>query len=360
MDSLCYDKQDFVFEYLYSLDQRPLDLKVTISLPFSSNVTLKEYSNYLVSKHNLSQYLEQDLMIKLQSFVQCKLNELQFKSLENTLKHKELFLQRSNLILGELKKRKFSLTKNDTEIKFNIETIHDASFYRMYHDVIHSGIITTQLMQLENHNSEVIKNLIYERNESSRKLAIEHNQHVESVLLSGAYTEREINAITKLNFENAEQNRKCWDARIADVREKQKLELFTWIMNTYEDLNSLGDQKDKRTSFSQNEITFDGLDQEEIEHRSSFDFVSELEEDVNMEESYTINLGSQLKTSHNLRLISANILKFVNNVCTTQRLQTAMSLYSNSLSAVILLVDKSMNNVQGIQAGTLIIALALF
>ena len=73
---------------------------------------------------------------------------------------------------------------------------------------------------------------------------------------------------------------------------------------------------------------------------------------IRMEESFTINLGSQLKTAHNLRILAVDSLY----LCDTQRnrspqvrTQTAMSLYSHSLSAVVLLVDNQFNSYYGIQ-----------
>lgn len=71
-----------------------------------------------------------------------------------------------------------------------------------------------------------------------------------------------------------------------------------------------------------------------------------------MEESFTINLGSQLKTAHNLRLMAVDSLY----LCDTQRnrscqmrTQTAMSLYSHNLSALVLLVDSHFESYYGIQ-----------
>jgi len=87
------------------------------------------------------------------------------------------------------------------------------------------------------------------------------------------------------------------------------------------------------------------------------DWNNSLNENHNqMEESFTINLGAQLKTTHNLRLMAMDILdlcrmkpshNFGQN--TPQRIQTAMSLYSNSLSALVLLVDNRINSYSGIK-----------
>ena len=81
-----------------------------------------------------------------------------------------------------------------------------------------------------------------------------------------------------------------------------------------------------------------------------------------IEESYTIQLGAQLKTTHNLRLIRCDILDYCkdrfktdinsNNVSDStdimdliepQSILTAMSLYSENLCGLVLLVDKSIN-----------------
>lgn len=87
-----------------------------------------------------------------------------------------------------------------------------------------------------------------------------------------------------------------------------------------------------------------------------------------LEESYTIQLGAQLKSTHNLRLIRCDIFDFckdrftISNLEITSRsmgkknedieapqiepqaIQTAMSLYSDKLCALVLLVENSFNN----------------
>ena len=90
---------------------------------------------------------------------------------------------------------------------------------------------------------------------------------------------------------------------------------------------------------------------------------------LKLEESYTIQLGAQLKSTHNLRLIRCDIFDFCKErfdmsdiekkkVLKTQKstgdvssltqlepqaIQTAMSLYSDKLCALVLLVENSFN-----------------
>ncbi|KAI2804770.1 hypothetical protein BLOT_003758 [Blomia tropicalis] len=208
------------------------------------------------------------------------------------------------------------------------------NFHSMYHEVVHSGILTPQLIQLENHNSEVIRNLLSEREEYLQTLTQEQNQTIESILLSGAYTDKEINAITKNNILLTEKRCKEWRERISNVRNNQKREFCSWVKNTYEDWI-------RDSGRVNNSNLLNDTQKESNSPIGKDDFVEFIADDeIPMEESYTINLGSQLKTTHNLRLISVDILNFCNNRCTPHRLQTAMSLYSNSLTAIVLLQDK--------------------
>jgi hypothetical protein len=83
-----------------------------------------------------------------------------------------------------------------------------------------------------------------------------------------------------------------------------------------------------------------------------------------IEESYTIQLGAQLKTTHNLRLIRCDILEFckdrfksdvevtssaanndndIMDLIEPQSILTAMSLYTENLCGLVLLVDKLMS-----------------
>ena len=81
-----------------------------------------------------------------------------------------------------------------------------------------------------------------------------------------------------------------------------------------------------------------------------------------IEESYTIQLGAQLKTTHNLRLIRCDIFDYckdrfksdinsnkvsdnmdIMDLIEPQSILTAMSLYTENLCGLVLLVDKSIN-----------------
>ena len=75
-----------------------------------------------------------------------------------------------------------------------------------------------------------------------------------------------------------------------------------------------------------------------------------------LQESFTVQLGTQQKAQHNMRLLSASALHLCRIMesgrggeLPAERLSTAMSLYSQSLHGVVLLVDKGINSFTGIK-----------
>ena len=71
--------------------------------------------------------------------------------------------------------------------------------------------------------------------------------------------------------------------------------------------------------------------------------------------------GSQLKTMHNIRIIRDNPLSFCRHKqrgvaengagLNPERLQTSMSLYSDKLSAIVMMVDGRVNSSVGLKEG---------
>mgnify|MGYP002716836185 CR=1 FL=1 len=342
MDSLNCLTQEFQFKYQTSSDESVF--QHSIRLPLDTHVTPREYGFLLMKQYNVPEYFEDDLMEKLQSFIDENIDKIQCNHIEHVLQNQQKLASKS---LQFIEKLKICPTLPDSKLQNqNLQkpkdNISEEKFYLMYHKIIHSGKLTQQLIQLENHNSDVIRSLINQKEEFLRGLSQEQNKKIEDILLSGKYSEKEINMLTKRNISLAEKTRNEWLEKIRNVRCDQKREFYTWIKNTYEDLMKDSCKHAKSNSLDLKHDSTSNVLTEDKENSFS-DFV-DISDELEMQESYTINLGSQLKTTHNLRLIAANMLKFCSNVSTPHRIQTAMSLYSNSLSAVVLLADESLTS----------------
>ena len=337
MDSFCCSKQSFDFKYFYFLPQNETENSITesIQLPFDSNITSREFVFLLMKKHSIPQFLFTDLLQKLETFIENRIDQIKLNKLSKRLEQQDKLIESYRNFWYKMRNNLDEFSSESKLSKYG-NFLHEDNFYSMYHEIVHSGILTPQLIQLENHNSEVIRNLILQKDEFLQNLSREQNQNIETILVSGNYSDKEINLINNNSVLLAEKCRKEWNEKIANIRNDQKREFYTWIKNTYEDW--IQDNSRPKCVFSTN-----------LYKEDFTDFI--IEDEVLMEESYTINLGSQLKTTHNLRLISVDILKFCSKNFTPQRLQTAMSLYSNSLSSIVLLVDKSFTNHSGIRKG---------
>ncbi|KAI7688529.1 hypothetical protein SSS_01298 [Sarcoptes scabiei] len=350
MDCFVCPKQELIFRYNHE-DLTDQSFEHSMKVPLDSNVSAEEYCIILMKTYRIPEYLYQDLIEKFNDFLFDAIDNIQSKQIKSFISAKDKLLGQSKRLLEKLQNVQSDsvLTRtivnqivgNEKSLKKSEEIVQEKSFYQMYHAIIHSGILTKQLIQLENHNSDVIMNLLAEKEEYFQNLSDRQNQIIEEVLLSGQYNEKEINLLTQSHIQAAEKSRIEWNQRIDKTRSDQKNEFDSWIKNTYEDLmrdehQSLPKQNSEiEEEFNQSMILNDSID--------GSDFV-DLACEPEMQESYTINLGSQLKTTHNLRLIAADIFQYCSHSTTPHRIQTAMSLYSDSLSAAVLLADNSLSN----------------
>lgn len=214
------------FQYDYTLLESDSENRIehSVQLPFDCNQTIREYAFIIMKKHNLPEYLEEDLIEKFKTFVDDKIDYLQCNRVDSILQHRTRWLDKSKSLLLKIKDHKVSSNENKNSANEDLMMIHDENFYLMYHQIIHSGILTPQLIQLENHNSQVIRDLLKEKEEFIGCLTEEQNKKIEEILLNGSYSEREISMITKSNFQFAEKCRKEWNEKIASVRNDQRSE----------------------------------------------------------------------------------------------------------------------------------------
>uniref|UniRef100_A0A8C4X079 Chromosome 12 open reading frame 4 n=1 Tax=Eptatretus burgeri TaxID=7764 RepID=A0A8C4X079_EPTBU len=146
-----------------------------------------------------------------------------------------------------------------------------------------------------------------------------------------------------------------WVSETGRLMEQQKQEFRERVLQAYGDLKNLdiaSNRLDCCLSHNEGEVwtsshSWDDNDQENK--------LEEEEEVPRLEESFTIHLGAQQKTMHNLRLLRGAALDLCQprhrrpGGLRAQRLQTALSVYSSNLSALVLLVDESIDHDSGIK-----------
>ena len=179
-------------------------------------------------------------------------------------------------------------------------------------------------------------------------------------------TEEDVNKLSVTHFAELDDYKKIWDLKIRELKETQKKEFQEWICKVCQDLDQEQESRgNNRTSqsWSDREESLDHEIQKDLESFNAIARHDSRQENhsvssvLTLDESFTINLGAQLKTTHNLRLLSSHPLDLLRetntdpdtSLPTPQRIQTMMSLYSSHLSGMVLLVDNRVNSYSGMK-----------
>uniref|UniRef100_A0A0B7AMF5 Uncharacterized protein n=1 Tax=Arion vulgaris TaxID=1028688 RepID=A0A0B7AMF5_9EUPU len=331
------------FSFTFQTKTTKSALKVPITVPLENSA--KEFAARLVHAHNLPCFVVQDLESQLDEFFENHTSSLHDENADETIQK----VQDGDVAVDELLKHWVSTYNNELRMFAKpYELSKDEKFAEVYHTLIHSPALET-LLNLEHEYSLGVERVIKDRARSFQQLQ-EKQRHEMDVALSNigmGYRDEDINILAQRQFEETQTIESKWASELSSLHEQQKAEYREWVFRVNED--------------SQGNATLPSYVQR---LRSMSSVLPDAEEDerqaVNsrLEESFTIHLGAQMKTTHNLRLLCTDILDLCQHKPHTvggvvipqpQRLQTAMSLYSNKLCGMLLLVDNRLNYYTGIK-----------
>lgn len=228
--------------------------------------------------------------------------------------------------------------------------------------------------------------LLNERDKTLRFIQDTHQVNLnEKLKPENGYSDSYISKLAMANIELIEMERNKWETRLDTLKSLQQRKFRKFINKLFEyktstELNSSSSSNnaltDKIEEFLLSDSTEDDQDFEVFQFKSSSAAGSSLAKPSSksaksadpsfnkIEESYTIQLGAQLKTTHNLRLIRCDMLDYCKDrfknlnssnssqsedlfdQIEPQSIMTAMSLYSENLCAVVLLVDSDLDKVK--------------
>ncbi|KAJ1165218.1 hypothetical protein NDU88_005646 [Pleurodeles waltl] len=293
--------------------------------------------------HNLPCFIEDDLKKALITFME-----------DETIKDydSEAELALKAVKTGEVDLEQLANTWTKAYTKTTLEHARpeepnwDEDFGDVYHDLIHSPASET-LLNLEHNYFVSISELIGERDVELKKLRERQGVEMDKVMqeLGKSLTDHDVNLVAAQHFESQQVLENKWANELKQLTNIQKQEYQEWVMKLHHDL------KNPNNSSISEEIKV-----QPSQMRESVDVTARVfEEQLQLEESFTIHLGAQLKTMHNLRLLRADMLDFCKHKrnhrsgVKLHRLQTALSLYSTSLCGLVLLVDNRINSYSGIK-----------
>uniref|UniRef100_A0A8C8IBZ0 CL004 protein n=1 Tax=Oncorhynchus tshawytscha TaxID=74940 RepID=A0A8C8IBZ0_ONCTS len=332
-------EKEFVFGF--RAGRNDCVLKVPLQFPVQENVS--DLHGRLMLLHKIPCFVENELRSTLSMFIESE-------TIQDYDREAELALQR--LTTGEVDINQLTNTWAKTYSETTLEHARpeepswDEDFADVYHELIHSPASDT-LLNLEHNYFVSVSELISERDMELKKLQERQATEMDKVMqeLGKTMTDQDVNAVASQHFDAQQVLENKWANELKQVTHIQKQEYQEWVIKLHQDMQNPNNSTiNEEIKMQQSQLT------EESEPR-----VRLYEEQRQLEESFTIHLGAQLKTMHNLRLVRADILDFCKHRrhgsrgTKLRRLQTALSLYSSSLCGLVLLVDNRVNSYSGIK-----------
>lgn len=330
------EMDDFLYEFKDIL-QRKCILTAPITVPLQ--ISVHEYACRLIQAYSIPCYLEQELTNALEEYVNRKTEIWHRNNTQELVKR----MQNNEINVDSLVSAWCTaFTEEHVAFSGKENITNEQVFSDMYHSLVHSPALDT-LLSVEHSYAVQMEALVKERDSDLTKLQAKQAQEMEKAVESVGTltTDKDVNDLAVTHLENIQMVESKWESEISALRELQKREFQEWVAKVHEDYHALGGS----VRFLTKGGDADGL--EGSDHWSSGQ--------SRLEESFTIHLGAQMKQMHNLRLLSADVLDLcryrpvaAQNVV-PQRLQTAMSLYSNNLCGLVILVDSRINSYTGIK-----------
>ncbi|KAL4697926.1 hypothetical protein H8957_001114 [Semnopithecus entellus] len=338
-ERLCNREREFV--YKFKVGSQCLELRVPLRFPVQENAS--HLHGRLMLLHSLPCFIEKDLKEALTQFIEEE-------SLRDYDRDAEASLEAVKSAEVDLHQLASTWAKAYAETTLEHarpeEPSWDEDFADVYHDLIHSPASET-LLNLEHNYFVSISELIGERDVELKKLRERQGIEMEKVMqeLGKSLTDQDVNSLAAQHFESQQDLENKWSNELKQSTAIQKQEYQEWVIKLHQDL------KNPNNSSLSEEIKV-----QPSQFRESVEAIGRIyEEQRKLEESFTIHLGAQLKTMHNLRLLRADMLDFCKHKrnhrsgVKLHRLQTALSLYSTSLCGLVLLVDNRINSYSGIK-----------
>ncbi|XP_047134663.1 FERRY endosomal RAB5 effector complex subunit 3 isoform X1 [Hydra vulgaris] len=322
-ENISYPSSEEKFIFFYNLNGYQNKLTVNVKIPLKS---VYEFGFRIIESHSIPCYLEEELIQSLDLFVQQKTKDLWDSTFSKMISNVQNSEEYCKLVQDWVK---VFLKVNETNECDDLQS----SWASVYHSLIHSPALE-QLLQLEHNFALAIKELNKQKDCQIEDLNERHVAEMEQMISNVGDTrnDSDVNDLAAKQLDESQILETFWSNALLELKETQKHEYKHWVQTVHD--NIVNDRPLPRTR----RISSESLNNFELPNQS----------EVHMEESFTIYLGNQIKSMHNIRLVCRDVMDYCqcktsfignNMVLQPQRLQTAMTLYSESLSGLILLVD---------------------
>ncbi|KPJ02967.1 Uncharacterized protein C12orf4-like [Papilio xuthus] len=305
-------------------------LEVPVEIPYDGSP--RELVQRVINMFHIPVYLEDELNEKLAQFIGDETREFHNSrdaKLLDQLKNSELNVD------GIVKQWEKLFKENVVEFAEQKGTSDEEVFAAAYHKLVHSPALDT-ILQVENSYAKTVSNMMQSRDEDINKLTERQTEEMEEKmrLLNVSTTEEEINETAARQFEAQSVAAARWESQLDALRHTQRAAHRAWLMAA---LDHYQGQAELATP-SNSPLTTFPPEAGELVGSGGLG-----EPRPQLEESFTIHLGSQLKQTHNIRLVAADMLDLCalnhHDNGAAARLQPALALYSGELTGAVVLCE---------------------
>nr|CAB3236034.1 uncharacterized protein C12orf4 homolog [Phallusia mammillata] len=365
------DSGDHTFSYKFVCGApRPnLQLELSVNVLNTRAKHVPELAARVMNHHNIPCFVEPDMVKCLKEFVETERMSIQHKKsqagIDKIRKNPSLI---STIAADVAKKYEntWACYQKPVSNKPN-------EFSISYHYLIHS-LAMQVLLKLEQKYISLMSKFISDKELSIGKMQDRHQMEMTRACehVGFAYTADDVTILASKHLADMERLQRHWDTETQKIMKTQKREFAELVVGLHKEMlahnNTLNEEgpiylcvkQVLDTSLTKpSYIPDDSLFVSSINsandsgQKSTPTPSTTTSNSIVMEESFTVNLGAQLKTMHNIRLLVTDVLNFCRysgeEEMEAQRFQTAMSLYSSALSAVVLLSDKRIGRCTGIE-----------
>ncbi|CAG9767997.1 unnamed protein product [Ceutorhynchus assimilis] len=327
------DQQDFT----YINDQHGIELSILI--PYEDSI--EELAHILIIKHNLPLYIEKELTEHIFEFIEARSSEY-FEELSKSIVNKA----KDHEIDFEEVTKEWEKVMREEMVEFGEKRCasDEELFATAYHKLVHSPALETML-QLEHMYSKSVRQKAEEKNILIKKLSNRQSEEMNKAVdrLEQDMTETKINELVASHYETHSLLQGKLTSELDTMKEAQRREYREWIMQMVE-------QNQANSSLPTPNSPLSPAPLKDFPSNESNTSRDQINQSI-LEESFTIHLGSQLKQMHNIRILSANVMDLCaiedNELLsepTPQLLQTALGLYSNDLTGLVLMTDNKIGS----------------
>ncbi|UJR14533.1 hypothetical protein I4U23_001529 [Adineta vaga] len=310
----------------------------TILLDIPNKISISEHTYRLIDQWQLPVFVFPKLQEALRLFfneqIQIAADEITQLAVEPLIK--------GQLELQTILDQWFKLVQEFKAYTHHQERPSDEQiFSNTFQNVLHTGTNYEILLQLEYVYQSEIEDLLKQRDKQLQDLDLKHHREMQEVINepTNKYPDVFVRNLAQKHMEDKQSVEGRWNSSITAAKDHQKQQFKDRVMQLYEQ------------SFVSNSPKMNSR-QQAIPSSPLSVMIAVSDTAVNerrLETSYTVQLGAQLKSMYNLRLIRCDMLDYCRLKTTKkdnkiliepQRLQTLMSLFSNALCGLILLVPK--------------------